>query len=174
MKEKRTLLVFGVMLISSILFAQDFLGDSKTKIIKYMRHNLNPGYTIFFSDTIIRKDTIDHLGMAVDGKSKVRYDYFFDTNGQCDSIVMAYQCNECAESGIENVLGEKIRKWKMLDGGFYVSTVYWEKIKKEDGTYISSPLLQIKKTPGEQICTTIYLSVTPLMPKDRWKDFVGK
>ena len=148
----KTILTIVVTLLTIPLFSQDYLGFTKEGIIKFthQRNRINDNYSVHIDDTIRKTDTTNYLVVDIAGNNKIHCEYFFSKYGSCDSIMMAYHCNECAESGINEVLGKKIRKWKMFDGGYYVSTVYWEKIKKEDGTYISSPLLQIKKTPGRR------------------------
>jgi len=173
-KFKRIILTFCMVVLIQSAFSQDYLGYSKDKIIKYYRTIVNRGYTVSFYDTITKEDTLDHLLVDINGKSKIRCDYFFAKEGYCDSIILGYQCNECAESGVKQVLGVKHLKWKALDGGFYISRFIFDKVKKDEETYIRSPLLQIIKTPIEKVCTIIYISVTPLMPKDKWRAITHK
>ena len=182
---KKIIILWTVILGSTVAHGQDYLNNSKEEIIKKIQGWVDSTYTVSFSqtvvkintyysgninDTVLRFDTIATLKVSIDGFEKIELEYFFDTlDNDCDSIVIEYYCSKCVDKQIKSFLADKDRKWKLIGADNYISRRQTNKWYGKVG----SPQMTIKRTPDNPVCATVYFSI-PIMEKSKWKELTKK
>jgi hypothetical protein len=174
-----------LMLVTFLFYApmqaQQYLGLEKELVIEQIKKSANtPPYTVSLSDTLIRTDSTDHLGVVYDGPEKIEMDYYFtDLGNDCDSIVIKYYCGDCVEKHIQNLLSYKENtNWIVLQPDHYISTKGKIKLvtKPKEGKTVKkvgSPQMKITRTPGNKVAATVVFYI-PLMSEEEWEKLVKK
>ena len=182
-------------LTTATVFAQHYLNNNRSEIIKKIYGLVDSTYTVSISQTIAHVDTfftsayngeapqfdtVANIKICINGFEKIELEYFFvlpDNN--CDSIVIKYYCGKCANKHINDFLAEKDMKWKKLGTDNYISGKQTNKFVKKDPvssrtvSTVGSPKMTIRRTPDDPVCATVCFSI-PMMDKIRWKQLTKK
>ena len=149
------------LLFSSVIFGHEHLSLSKNEITEW--------YEDQYDSTIQIIETEECLSIEFNGHDKFNAKYYFDEYQLCDSIIIQYLCQDCAEKHLKNLLCGKKSKWVELESNSYMSRtkLMWIWTSGEE-VIIWSPVVSISKTPLENICLTTTFSIIVKKRKE-WK-----
>lgn len=162
------------LLMSSNLYAQDFLGYSKNDIISIVNNWVLKDTAKTYNYNI----KLRPLQVSIHNKNSViQYDYFFDIDSTynqidtvCNTMYFAFLCNECAEEYIDRNINNRIRKWRSYEPNSYISSVAYEKFfsHADNHKYVKVPKMNITYS-GDRVIVQIMFTI---MLKEEWKTLI--
>lgn len=111
MKSIIFLLTSFASLFCSEAIAQDYLGESREKIISIYKVLAidNEGYFVYDIS-----ESEGSVSVVCTGEERTEYNYNFGYAGMCDQVLIKHSCYECLELNITNLLNERKKKWQPL------------------------------------------------------------